>query len=100
MSKLSRSTSRLAGYGRTGRIWLNKNVPVTFKGIKVRARLKTHEEKELRLRKQGYSYTEAHKVALKAEHKGLTQHQISVYNGILGAIAKHRPRRHEWRKKK
>jgi hypothetical protein len=81
--------SRLAGYGKRGKIWVNPNVPTSYRGIDMKRRLVRHEtvERKLRLR-QGLSYGEAHKEALKAEHKGLTPHQRQVYEGKLGSIAR------------
>jgi Mn-dependent DtxR family transcriptional regulator len=78
--------SRLAGYGKRGRIWVNPNVPKQF-----RARLIRHETVERQLRKQGMTYKEAHRKALEAEHKGLTRKQIARYEGKLGAIARWKP---------
>jgi len=78
--------SRLAGYGKRGRIWVNPNVPKQF-----RARLIRHETVERQLRKQGMTYKQAHKKALEAEHKGLTRKQIACYEGKLGAIARWKP---------
>ena len=80
--------SRLAGYGKRGKIWINPNVP-----SELRARLRRHETVERQLRQQGKSYREAHKKALEAEHIGMTQRQIAVYEGKLGAIARHKPAR-------
>jgi len=86
--------SRLAGYGRRGRIWVNPKVPKTYKGISMRSRLLKHEKVERKLRiEKGLSYPEAHKEALKAEHSGLTKKQVRVYEGKLGSIARHYPRR-------
>ena len=86
--------SVIAGYGSRGSIWINKHVPETYRGIDMRARLKCHErvERELRL-KYGLSYRQAHKAALKPEHEGLTKKQIAIYEGKLGSIARHHPRR-------
>ena len=87
-----RRISRLAGYGRRGKIRINKHVPHTFKGIRMKARLIRHEKVERRLRcEEGLTYAQAHQVALIEEHKGLTQKQIAVYEGKLGAIARHHP---------
>ena len=83
--------SRLAGYGRRGRIRVNRHVPESFRGIKVRSRLVRHEKVERKLRKSGMSYRKAHRRALKSEHAGLTKHQISVYEGKLGSVARWKP---------
>jgi len=86
--------SRLAGYGKRGKIWVNPHVPTTFKGITMKIRLLRHEKVERKLRlKQGLTYREAHKKALKKEHKGLTKHQIQVYEGKNGAIARWKPQK-------
>lgn len=58
----------------------------------MKARVKRHERVERKLRlEQGLLYREAHQIALKKEHKGLTQRQISVYEGKLGQIARDHP---------
>lgn len=85
--------SRLAGYGKKGRIWVNPKVPKKFRGINVRKRLISHEKAEIKFRKAGLSYRKAHKRALKVEHKGLSKRQIWVYEGKLGSIARWHPRR-------
>jgi hypothetical protein len=59
----------------------------------VRRRLLIHEKTEIKLRKQGLPYKKAHKLATKAEHKGLTRRQIFIYEGKLGSIARWHPRR-------
>ena len=73
---------QLGGYV-NNRIWVSKAVPK-----KLRKRIHKHERTELNLRKKGYSYKKAHKIALKAEHKGLTKKGIARYEGKLGAISK------------
>ena len=75
--------SKLAGYNKRGEIWINKKVP-----RRLRARLRRHEEVEIGFRKKGMTYKQAHRLALKAEHRGLTRRQIAVYEGELGAIAR------------
>lgn len=88
------ASSALAGYGKRGRIWINKKVPHRYRGIAMRARLMRHEKVERELRtKCGLPYKQAHMLALKAEHEGLTKKQIAVYEGKLGAIARHYPKR-------
>ena len=58
----------------------------------MKSRVLKHEKVERKLRReQGLSYEKAHKLANKAEHEGLTRHQISVYEGKLGSIARHQP---------
>jgi hypothetical protein len=85
--------SKIAGYGKKGRIWVNPNVPWKFKGVDVRRRLLRHEKTEIKLRKEGLPYKLAHKLATKHEHKGLTRKQISIYEGKLGSIARWHPRK-------
>jgi len=85
--------SKIAGYGKKGRIWINPRVPWRFKGIDVRRRLLRHEKVEIKLRKQGLPYRKAHELATEEEHKGLTKRQIAVYEGKLGSIARWHPRK-------
>jgi len=60
----------------------------------MKRRLIRHEKVERKLRlEDGLTYGEAHKKALKEEHKSLTPHQIQVYEGKLGSIARHHPSR-------
>lgn len=87
------ATSAIAGYNKRGQIWINRKVPKYYKGINVKARLLKHEKVERELRKKGIPYKHAHKVALREEHKGLTRRQIAKYEGLLGAIARHYPKR-------
>lgn len=86
------ASSVLAGYGKRGRIWVNPKVPKRYRGINMRDRLYRHEKVERELRRKGLPYKVAHKLALKAEHEGLTRKQIAIYEGKLGAIARHHPR--------
>ena len=82
----------MAGYGKAGKIRVNKHVPASYKGIEVKARLLRHERVERRLRREeGLTYAQAHKRALVEEHKGLTPRQIAQYEGKLGNIAKNHP---------
>ncbi len=89
--------SKLAGYetptGRLGKIWVNPNVPARVGNIKVRKSLRLHEETELKLRKQGVPYKQAHPKALQVEHRGLSANGIARYEGTLGAVARHHPYR-------
>jgi hypothetical protein len=58
----------------------------------MKARLERHEKVERKLRLQeGLTYHEAHHIALGKEHKGLTRHQVQVYEGKNGAIARWKP---------
>jgi hypothetical protein len=89
-----KGTSRLAGYGKRGKIWVNPHVPTVFRGIRMKERLKRHEKVERKLRlKEGLTYHEAHREALKKEHKGLQKRQIAVYEGKLGSIARWKPKK-------
>ena len=81
--KVTSPGSRLATYSPNGHIWINAEIPRGMRG-----RVRKHEQTEYRLRKEGMSQHEAHAKALKAEHKGMTRHQVAVYEGTLGAIAK------------
>jgi hypothetical protein len=87
------ATSKLAGYGKRGKIWINPHVPKTFKGISMFDRLFKHEKVERQLRQKGLTYPKAHEKALKQEHEGLTRKQLRIYEGKLGAIARWLPRR-------
>jgi hypothetical protein len=87
-----RRISKLAGYGARGPIRVNPAVPKKHKGIDVRKRLVTHEKVERKLRlRDGLTYLQAHARALVEEHRGLTKRQVQVYEGILGAVARHYP---------
>ena len=93
--------SKLAGYGKAGKIRVNKHVPTTYKGIRVRDRLLRHERVERKLRcEHGLTYAQAHKAALKEEHRGLTPGQIAQYEGKLGNIARNHPYKRRKRCKK
>jgi hypothetical protein len=95
--------SRLASYvtphGRFGKIKVDPHIPREFHGIMMQERVRRHERVELRkvklLTRQGVPVQKAerigHRAALKAEHQGLSQHQISVYEGKLGSIAHWHP---------
>jgi hypothetical protein len=89
LRKLNRS--KLAGYGKRGPIRINPHVPETFRGMKMRKRLKTHEQVERRLRREGLTYRKAHREALRKEHEGLSSESVSQYEGKLGSIARHKP---------
>ena len=88
--------NRLAGV-RRGRTWVNRFVPrsitVGAKRIDPRAKLRIHERVERKLMKNGLSYAKAHKIALKSEHRGMTRHQVAVYEGYNGAVARWHPHR-------
>jgi hypothetical protein len=80
--------SVLGGYtlGKKG-VVINPKVPRVWRGIKMRSRLKAHEFIEKKEREAGTKYKPAHNKGLKEEHRGLTQKQISQYEGKLGSIA-------------
>lgn len=89
--------SRLATHT-GGRIRVNRHVPVKpvkigKSRISLRARLRRHERVEKKRMDAGLHYKKAHKMALKAEHKGLTKKQIQQYEGKLGSIARWKPPR-------
>lgn len=95
--------SKLAGIRKNGRAWVNSHVPKSLtigsKRIDPRAKLRIHERVEHGLLKskeeggQGLSYDQAHHIALKREHKNMTLHQIAVYEGHNGAVARWHPER-------
>ena len=76
-----------------GKIWINPAVPRCC-----RRRLRTHEKTEIKHRREGDSYIKAHNKALVVEHKGMTQRQISKYEGHLGAVARWHPAHHRIRR--
>ena len=85
--KVGSPRSRLAGYTPHGKIWINPYVP-----SKDRKRLRVHERTEYRLRRtKGMNYRDAHQVAGRKEVRGLTKHQVFVYSGRLGAVARWHP---------
>jgi hypothetical protein len=59
----------------------------------LRSRVKRHEEAEYNGRRNGLTQRQAHRKALKVEHRGMTPHQVSVYEGKLGAVARWKPGR-------
>jgi hypothetical protein len=67
-----------------GRIWINPKL----KGD-ARRRVLRHMKVFKELRKKGVSRREAIMEARKAEHVGMTKHQIHAYEGKLGALAKY-----------
>ena len=89
--------STLAGFRKNGRLWVNKHIPESLtigkKRINPRAKLRKHERAEHTRMKKGVPYREAHQIALKDEHRGMTQHQIFVYEGHNGAVARWHPER-------
>ena len=87
MRKISPPKSKLAGYSSRGKIWINKKI----KGAD-RKRILKHEKFEYAYRaRTGAGWKQAHKKALKVEHKGMTKRQIAKYSGRLGAIARWYP---------
>lgn len=80
--------SKIATHGARGGIYISSRVPESWRGIDVKARLRRHERVEYHLMQQGLSYKEAHKKALKQEHKGLTKKQVQAYEGKIGSLAR------------
>lgn len=77
----------IAGYGKRGPVRVSNKVPKTYKGMRMRDRLRTHERVERKLRlEKGLSYPAAHRRALKVEHKGLTRKQIGIYEGKIWSV--------------
>jgi hypothetical protein len=74
---------KLAGFSKSGKVWVNPNLPV-----EVQARIRRHEKTYQRVLEQGKSRTEAIKVARKEEHRGLSHHGVMVYEGKVGALTK------------
>jgi hypothetical protein len=100
-NRLVEIKSHLAGYDRHGKVWMNPHVPSTFRRIKMRKRLRIHEQTEIRERKKlnggslihspSSAYPPAHNKALKAEHRGLSPHSVQIYEGMLGSVARWHP---------
>jgi hypothetical protein len=75
---------RLARLNRkNGSIWINPDIQG-----EARTRVKRHMKVFQQSQKEGKLYKESIKLALKAEHKGMTKHQVFVYEGRLSAIAR------------
>lgn len=95
--------SRLAGIGKNGKPWVNPHIPKSLtigsKRIDPRAKLRIHERTEHGLMKPkkegglGLPYRIAHGLALKREHRDMTPHQVAVYEGHNGAVARWHPMR-------
>jgi hypothetical protein len=87
--------SKLAGISRNGKPWVNPHVPKTItirtKRIDMHSKLRKHERVEHAHMKKGMPYPQAHQIALKHEHKNMTPHQIAVYEGHNGAVARWHP---------
>jgi hypothetical protein len=71
-------------YGR--RILINPEVPRRIGNIDVYKRLRVHERVYWQKRDEGCSHDEAKRLALEAEHEGLSQEQIARYEGTLGHV--------------
>ena len=67
-----------------GRVWVNPKL----KGD-ARKRVTQHMKVFKQYRKKGCSRHEAILAARKAEHKGLSKHEIHKYEGKLGALARY-----------
>jgi phage I-like protein len=68
---------------KTGRIRINPMI----KG-ETRERILRHEKEFLRRRRSGWSFTRSVMEARKVEHRGMTKHQIKVYEGRIGAMTR------------
>ena len=87
--------AKLAGHGLHGAVYENPDIP---KSVKIgkhilhpQQRVALHERTEhyLENRKQNpLPHELAHKLADKKEHHDMTHHEISVYEGTLGAVAR------------
>ncbi len=76
----------LAGYTQDGIPWVNEEVRKKL-GQEVYDRILLHQTVFLReITKIGTSWTEARQQALTEEHHGLSQEEISRYEGRLGAL--------------
>jgi hypothetical protein len=74
---------RLAKFWKCGSIWINPQV----KG-ESRRRVQRHMRTFQKARAEGDSRAEAIRKARKSEHRGMTAHQVQVYEGRLSAIAR------------
>jgi hypothetical protein len=84
---LLHNQSSIAGYGKRGPVRVSNKVPTSYKGMRMKDRLKRHEKTERKLRlENGLSYPAAHRRALRAEHKGLSRKQIHLYEGKIRSI--------------
>ena len=88
--------SHLATWMERGPPRLNPRIPKTIRVgdrlIRVHDRVRRHEMVERPLEQgQGWPHWKAHRVALQREHEGLTRHEVAVYEGILGAVARWHP---------
>lgn len=106
---MSLPPSKLAGIGKNGKPWVNchvkKSLTIGHKRINPKAKLRIHERTEHKLiptlmkpkSKGGLglslreAYNKAHEIALKREHRNMTPHQIAVYEGHNGAVARWHP---------
>ena len=76
----------LAGFNSNGKAWVNPEVRKRL-GKRVEDRIMVHQETfEKEFSKFGTSWTEAREKALRKEHEGMTQEEISQYEGRLGAL--------------
>ena len=87
--------AKLAGHGLHGAVYENPDIPKTIKiGNHVfhpQQRVATHEHREHYLENRKHNplpHKQAHKLADKAEQKDMTFHEIEVYEGTLGAVAR------------
>jgi hypothetical protein len=78
----------LAGFTSTGKPWVNQAVKTEISKDAFN-RVMRHQRVFMRKitdTKNPLSWTAARKVALKAEHKGMTKKQVARYEGRLGAL--------------
>lgn len=76
--------AEIRGKGKGRHAWVNPKL----KSIHAYQRVKRHENEFLRQRVKGESRSQAILKARKVEHKGMSKHQIHVYEGRLGSLAR------------
>ena len=78
-----RHIGRTGSHPKTLKVWVNSKIKGDMK-----RRIIRHQETLLKELNNGKSYSEALRLARKAEHDGMTKHQIHVFEGKVGAIAR------------
>lgn len=76
----------LAGFNKNGKPWVNSVIKQQL-GANTYNRIMRHQRAFYRAMKEGKSWTEARRIALKAEHKGMTKLEREEYEGRIGALA-------------